>query len=80
MSSGADSPDSEPRISFQDLSDPVHLSLQRLPSGSAQRGKRLDRDLNPPTGAALMPDSSDHAINQHDRIVARLAGWRQGSR
>ncbi len=80
MSSGADSPDSEPRISLQDVADPVHLSLQRLPLGTAKRGKRLDRDLNPPAGAALMPDPSDHAINQHDRIVARLAGWRKGSR
>jgi hypothetical protein len=54
MSSGADSPDSEPRISFQDLSDPVPPELQRLPSGPAKRGKRLDRDLNPPAGSSLM--------------------------
>jgi hypothetical protein len=78
--SDADRPDGEPSISLEKVTNSVDLTLQSPVLTGGKPDERLDRDLNPPAGASLVPNASDDAINEQHRIVASLAGRREGTR
>jgi hypothetical protein len=80
VSTGADSPYREPRLALQDLPDPLDLTLQFLMLISGEPAEWLNSHLNLPARATLVPDPGNRAVNEQGRIIARLAGWRQGAR
>jgi len=65
--------DNPRRACLEDLADSCGLivDLATLPRG--QLHERLKRDLDLRSGTALMPDSADDPVDEHDRHVARLA-------
>jgi hypothetical protein len=73
MSSGRDLPDSEPWLTFEDLSNPLGLSLQCPALGDSEPAEGLNCDLDPLAGSTLVPDASNHAIDHQYWIVASLA-------
>jgi hypothetical protein len=73
MSPGGDSSDSEPGLALEDLADPGDLGFESLALTGGEPGERLDGHRNPPAGATLVPDASDHAIDEQDWKVASLA-------
>jgi hypothetical protein len=73
VSTGGDTPDRQPGLTLEDLPDSLNLGLQSSPLTSGKPGERLDGYVNPSTGASLVPDASDHAIDEQDWVVAGLA-------
>ena len=73
MRPSRDRPDGQPRLTIQDLAEPVNLKLQRPTLSSRELGEGLDRHVNALAGAPLVPDSGDNAIDDQYRIVAGLA-------
>jgi hypothetical protein len=53
--SNADRPDGEPSTSLEDLANSVDLTLQSPVLTGGKPDERLDRDLNMPAGASLVP-------------------------
>ena len=73
MSSGRDLPDSEPWLTFEDLSNSLDLSLQCPALGDGEPAEWLNCDLDPLAGSTLVPNASNHAIDDQYWIVASLA-------
>ena len=80
MRAGGDGPHGEPGRALENLPNSLHLVLQSPELTSSKPGERLDGHLNLPAGATLVPDTSDDAVDEQDRIVAGLAGGREGAR
>jgi hypothetical protein len=79
MCTGGDSPDGEPSITLEDLSDSLDLDLETSPLIGGKPCERLHGHLNLAAGASLVPNAGDDAIDEQDRVVAWLAGRREGA-
>jgi hypothetical protein len=77
--SDADLPDREPSISLENLANSVDLGLQNALLTGSKPDERFDRDLDLAAGATLMPNASDDAVHEQNRIVASLAGRCKGA-
>jgi hypothetical protein len=80
MSTDRDGPDREPGLTLKDLPDSLNLDFQSSAMTDGEPGERLHGYFDPPAGATLVPDTSDDAIDEQDRIVAGLAGWGESAR
>lgn len=73
MGSGLDLADGEPRLTLQDLSNSLDLSLQCPAPDGGEPAEWLNCDLDPLAGSTLVPDASDDAVDDQCWIVASLA-------
>ena len=64
-------------MALENLGNPLDLVLQSPALASSEPDEWLDGHLNLAAGATLVPDASDHALGEQDRIVAGLAGRRE---
>src|SRR5215207_9538684 len=80
MPASTDSPDREPRLALENLPNSLDLALQGPQLASSEPGERLDGHLNLAARPSLVPDSSNHAVDEQHRIVTGLAGGREGPR
>src|SRR5918995_4200783 len=61
------------RLGLHDRAHQLDLVIELPALRRGQLAQRLDGDGELPTGALLVPHSTDHAINEHHWVVAGLA-------
>jgi hypothetical protein len=64
MSAGGDSPDSEPWLVPENLPNSIDLVLESSPLASGEPGEGLDGYVDLAAGVSLVPDASNHAVDE----------------
>src|SRR5262249_44018896 len=57
----------ERRPGLQDLANAFGLCLEFGSAAGIERAEGVDRDVDPGTGAAMVPDARDHAVDENGR-------------
>ncbi len=72
MAAYGDRGNGQPWFALQDLSDALHLVVEFSSLDDGECGQRFDRDVQPASGAAAVPDPRNGAVDEQYRKVAGL--------